>query len=61
MFYLELELEVPGLRESVDRVVALVHAQGTDREERLIDILNRVHQAVCQGARHGATSALAFV
>lgn len=61
MFYPELELEVSGLQEGADRVVALVHAQGADREERLLDASNWVLQAVHRGAHRGAVDALAFV
>lgn len=45
----ELELEVMGLRESADEVVAIVRAQGTDREERLFDVTNRVRLAIHRG------------
>jgi hypothetical protein len=38
-----------GLRESADEVVAIVRAQGTDREERLFDVTNRVRLAIHRG------------
>lgn len=57
----ELELEVPGLYEGADKVVALVRAQGIDQEEHLLDVLNRVCQVVHRDARYGVAGALAFV
>lgn len=50
-----------GLREGADRVTALVHAQGADQEEHLLDVSNRVRQAVHRGVRRGIAGALVFV
>lgn len=61
MFILKLELEVSGLHEGANRVIALVRAQGIDREEHVLDVLNRVPQHVHRGACHGAGSALALI
>jgi ribosomal protein S12 methylthiotransferase accessory factor YcaO len=46
----ELELEVTGLHEGVNEVVTFVRAQGADREERFLDVTNRVRLAVHCGA-----------
>lgn len=40
MSLLQLELEVAGLYEDVDEVVAFVRAQSVDRGERLHDVAN---------------------
>jgi hypothetical protein len=39
-FFLELELEVSGLRDGADRITALVDAQGANREEHLLHVSN---------------------
>jgi hypothetical protein len=49
----ELELEVVGLREGVDEVVAFVHGRGANREERILGVANWVRLAVRHGARRG--------
>lgn len=56
-----MELELTGLREGADRVVAFVRAQGADQEERLLDVVYRIRQAMRRGAHRGAVGALAFV
>lgn len=56
----ELELEVAGLHEGKNEVVTFVRAQGADREERFLDVTNRVRLAVHCGTHRGTVGALAF-
>lgn len=58
---LELELEVSNLHVGVDKVVAFIRAQGTDRGECLLDVVNWVQLVVCHVTRRGGAGALAFV
>lgn len=58
---LELELEVSNLHVGVVKVVAFIRTQGTDRGERLLDVVNWLQLVVCHVARRGAVGALAFV
>lgn len=50
-----------GLHVGADEVMELMRAQVASRQERLLDVLNWFHQAVCLGACHGAAGVLAFV
>jgi hypothetical protein len=54
----ELELELLALWEAVNAVVGYIHARGGSREERLLDIPNRIRDAVEFGVHHGAAVAL---
>lgn len=57
----DLDSEVPGLHEGADGVIELVWAQGANQEERVLDVLNQVRQAIHHGACRGSAGALAFV
>jgi hypothetical protein len=42
----ELETELLGIREVVDAAVGYIHVRGVNREERLLDLPNRVRDVV---------------
>jgi hypothetical protein len=54
----ELEVELLGIREAADVVAGFIHARGVNREERLLDLPNRVQDAVELGIHCGAAVAL---
>jgi hypothetical protein len=54
----ELEAELLGIQEVMDVLVGYVHARGGYREECLLDIPNRVQDAVELGIHRGAAVAL---
>jgi hypothetical protein len=55
----ELEIELHMLREAADNAADYVHARGRRREERLLDIPERVRDVVEFGIHRGTTDALA--
>jgi hypothetical protein len=57
----ELEAELLGIQEAADTVAGHVHARGAKREERLLDVPNRVRDVVELGIHHGAVVALTVV
>ena len=54
----ELEVELLGIQEATDAAAGYVHARGGSREEHLLDIPNRVRDAVEFGVHRGAAVAL---
>jgi hypothetical protein len=58
VYWAKLEAELPGIREVADATAGYVHDRNVNREERLLDIPNRVRDAVELGIHHGATVAL---
>lgn len=50
-------MEVSSLRDAADRMITLVRDQGSDREEHILDAVNRARQAICRNA----AGVLAFV
>jgi hypothetical protein len=54
----ELEAELLGIQEAVDAVVVFIHARDVNQEERLLDLPNRVWDAVELGIHHGVAVAL---
>jgi hypothetical protein len=57
----ELEAKLLGIQEAADVVVGYVHARGGYWEECLLDIPNRVRDAVELDIHRGATVALMVV
>jgi hypothetical protein len=51
-------VELLGIQEAMDGVIGYVHARDGDQKERLLDIPNRVRDAVELGVHRGAMVAL---
>jgi hypothetical protein len=58
MFLLELETEEQTLRQAMDTATGYVHARGEHLEEHLLDVPERIKDAVEYGVHHGAVVAL---
>jgi broad specificity phosphatase PhoE len=54
----ELEAELLGIREAANAAMEYVHARGANREERLLDLPNRVRDMVELVIHRGAAVAL---
>jgi hypothetical protein len=50
-----MSLIATSIHEGMDRVVTLVCAQGVGREECLLDVADRVCQAICCGGHRSAS------